>query len=172
MRIREAIAADARAIAEVHVRSWRWAYRGLIPDDFLEKLSVDDREPGWRERLADPTPRSRCLVAEDSAGRVVGFAVFGPPTDAPASSEGTAEVYAIYIEEAVAGTGVGRDLFAGATDVLRGSGFGSAFLWVLATNDRARRFYEKAGWSLDGTESTHMFDCANEPIVRYVVNLG
>jgi GNAT superfamily N-acetyltransferase len=170
--IREATAADARAIAEVHVRSWRWAYRGLIPDDFLEKLSVDDREPVWGEMLADPTPRWGCLVAEDAAGRVVGFASFGPPKDEPATPHGAGEVYAIYLEEAVAGTGVGRDLFAFATDALRGFGFERALLWVLAANDRARRFYEKAGWSWDGTESTHLFDCANEPIVRYVVNLG
>ena len=142
MRIRQAVPADARAIAEVHVSSWRWAYRGLIPGDFLEKLSVDDRETTWRERLADPTPRWGCLVAEDPAARVVGFAAYG------------------------------RDLFAGATDALRGFGFGGAFLWVLAANDRARRFYEKAGWARDGAESTHMFDCANEPIVRYVVDLG
>jgi GNAT superfamily N-acetyltransferase len=169
--IREATPDDARAIAEVHVRSWRWAYHGLIPDDFLENLSVDDREPTWRERLADSAPCWGCLVAEDAAGRVVGFASFGPPKDAPTSAEDAGEVYAIYLEEAVAGTGVGRDLFAAASDALRGLGFGRAFLWVLAQNDRARRFYEKAGWSWDGTESTHMFDCANEPIVRYVFDL-
>ncbi|HEV8564931.1 MAG TPA: GNAT family N-acetyltransferase, partial [Actinomycetota bacterium] len=138
MQIREAIPTDARAIAEVHVRSWRWAYHGLIPDDFLEKLSVDEREPSWREWLADAKPRSGCLVAEVPDGSLVGFVSFGPPKDAAESPDGAGEVYAIYLEEVVAGSGVGRDLFAGATDALRALGYGSAYLWVLAANDRAR----------------------------------
>jgi GNAT superfamily N-acetyltransferase len=172
VRIRAATVADARSIAGVHVRSWRWAYRGLIPDGFLEKLSVDDRETKWRERLAEPVARFGCLVADDDDGGVVGFASFGPPADAPAAPDGAGELYAIYLEEAVAGTGVGRALLAGATESLRGVGFGSAFLWVLAANARARRFYEKAGWTRDGAESTHLIDCANEPIVRYVLQFA
>ena len=31
------------------------------------------------------------------------------------------------------------------------AGFHQATLWVLDTNVRARRFYEAAGWSADGT---------------------
>jgi hypothetical protein len=44
-------------------------------------------------------------------------------------------------------------------------------VWVMASNDRSRRFYEAAGWSCDGTTSEHRFDCANVPIVRYTVDL-
>lgn len=171
MRIREASPDDARAIAEVHVRSWRWAYRGLIPDDYLDRLSVDDREVRWREGLTPPASNLGCVVAEDEGGRVVGFAGFGAAADEATSPEGAGEVHAIYVDESVAGTGVGRELFAAASDGLRAQGFPRAFLWVLAANDRARRFYVKAGWSWDGAESTHQFDCANEPIVRYVAEL-
>jgi GNAT superfamily N-acetyltransferase len=110
-------------------------------------------------------------VADDDGGRLVGFAAFGIAADPATSPEGSGEVHAIYVDESVAGTGVGRELFAAATDGLRELGYPSAFLWVLATNERARRFYEKAGWSWDGAESTHQFDCANEPIVRYVTDL-
>jgi len=42
--IRPATPEDARAIAEVHVASWRYAYRGLLPDDVLDRLSVEERE--------------------------------------------------------------------------------------------------------------------------------
>ena len=171
VKIREATPDDARAIAEVPVRSWRWAYRDLIPEDYLEKLSVDDREAMWRSGLSERRPGWGCILAEDDGGRVVGFAGFGPPEDASSAPEGAGEVYAIYLDERVAGTGVGRELFGMASDALRGAGFGRAFLWVLAANDRARRFYEKAGWTWDGTTSTHNFECANEPIVRYAVDL-
>jgi RimJ/RimL family protein N-acetyltransferase len=171
VRIREASPDDARSIAEVHVRSWRWAYRGLIPDRFLARLSVDDREARWREGLVEQTSSRGCVVAEDEDGRVVGFAGFGAAADPATSPEGAGEVHATYLDESVAGSGVGRELFAAASDGLRTLGFSRAFLWVLGTNDRARRFYEKAGWSWDGAESSHQFDCANEPIVRYAVEL-
>lgn len=54
---------------------------------------------------------------------------------------------------------------------LRAFGYDRAMLWVMASNDRSRRFYERAGWSWDGTTSEHRFDCANVPIVRYVTDL-
>ena len=66
---------------------------------------------------------------------------------------------------------MGRELFEGVTRALRDAGYARATLWVLEANAPARRFYEKAGWSWDGAVSTHMFDCANEPVVRYAVDL-
>lgn len=170
VRVRHATRDDARPIAEVHVASWRHAYRGLLPDDYLEKLSVDEREAQRLDWFADPRPRAGVLVAEDDAGRVVGFATFEPSRDDDAP-EGTGEVPAIYVDPADVGTGIGRELFAETAAALRKAGFTRATLWVLEANASARRFYEKAGWTWDGSVSTHMFDCANEPVVRYSVDL-
>jgi len=167
--IRTAKPEDARPIAEVHVASWRHAYRGLLPDDYLEKLSVDEREAQRLAWFAHPEPGSGVLVAEE-AGRIVGFASFGPSRDEDAP-ERTGEVPAIYIDPSVLRTGVGRGLFEAATLALRDAGFARATLWVLEANALARRFYEKAGWARDGAVSTHMFDCANEPVIRYAVDL-
>lgn len=169
MRIRPATREDARPIAEVHVASWRRAYRGLLPDDYLEKLSVDERESQRLAWFADPSPGSGVLVAEDR-GRVVGFASFGPSRDDDAPA-GTGEVPAIYVDPAEVGRGIGRELLAEAEAALRAAGFGRATLWVLEANAPARRFYDKAGWTWDGAVSTHDFDCANEPVVRYAVDL-
>ena len=69
---------DARGIAEVHVRSWQAAYRGQVPDSYLEGLSVEKRELAWIEILKDQM--GGVLVAEDEA-RIVGFASFGPIRD-------------------------------------------------------------------------------------------
>ena len=55
--VRGATADDARAIAEVHVASWRWAYRGQVPDRILDELSVDEREAIWRAALHNDLPR-------------------------------------------------------------------------------------------------------------------
>lgn len=168
-RIRAATPADARAIAEVHVASWRATYRGLLPDAYLDRLSVDEREAQRREVLEDPASEWGTLVAEED-GRVIGFAAFGPSRDDDAPP-GTGEIPAIYLAPEVVGTGVGRDLFAEATAGLRKAGFERATLWVLEANERARRFYERAGWTLDGETSDHDFDCANEPMVRYAADL-
>ena len=168
--IRDATSADAHAIAEVHVRSWQAAYRGELPDDYLDGLSVDEREGNWRRWLAEPDPRGGVLVATKPDLRVIGFTGFGPARDDDASP-GTGEVFTIYLRPEWFGRGVGRDLFARANQRLRDLGYSRASLWVLATNERSRRFYEKAGWVFDGTESTHQDECNNMPIVRYATEL-
>jgi ribosomal protein S18 acetylase RimI-like enzyme len=167
LRIRSATTDDARRIAEVHVGSWRHAYRGMLPDAFLERRSADDREETWRGELADEA--TDALVAEDE-GRIVGFTSFGKSRDGDAS-ERTAEVLTIYVEPSTMGRGVGRELLAATTASLRDRGFERATLWVLEANERARRFYERAGWRWDGSVDRHDFDCANEPVVRYTVEL-
>ncbi len=167
--VRTARPEDARPVAEVHVASWRHAYRGLLAEEYLERLSVEDREAMWLGAFSDPDLRSGAFVAEVD-GRIVGFASFGPSRDEDVP-EGTGEVPAIYVDPSMLGTGVGRELFGAATLALRDAGFARATLWVLEANALARRFYEKAGWSWDGAVSTHMFDCANEPVVRYAVDL-
>ncbi|HLA93567.1 MAG TPA: GNAT family N-acetyltransferase [Actinomycetota bacterium] len=165
MRIREAEPRDARAIAEVHVGSWRAAYRGQLTDDYLDDLKVDDRLDQHRRTLEEPRAGWRTWVAEEG-GRVIGFAVTGPSEDADAQDK-TGEVYAIYLDPEQVGTGLGRALFEHAVGDLRERGFTEATLWVLETNERARRFYEIAGWKPDGTETSERVDCEMRPTVRY-----
>ena len=150
------------------MEGWRWAYRGLLPDGFLGRLSVEDRERMWREGFAEPGERVAWVAERD--GRVVGFCVTGPSEDADADRR-TAEVYAIYLLPEVVGTGVGRRLFEHAVEDLRRRGFRAATLWVLEANERARRFYERAGWRTDGAVNEERIDCANLPTVRYRVEL-
>ena len=167
--IRDALPADARAIAEVHVRSWQAAYRGELPDDYLDGLSIDEREANWSRWLAEPELGAGTLVAEDD-GRVIGFAGFGPTRDEGAPA-GTGEVYTLYLRPEWFGRGAGRELFNRVNERLRELGCARATLWALATNERSRRFYEKAGWTFDGTESTHEAQCLHMPIVRYAADL-
>jgi GNAT superfamily N-acetyltransferase len=170
MRIREAERSDALAIATVHVRGWQWAYRDLLPHALLDRLSVPDRA-AWRDaRLANPPAGERTWVIEVDDGRVVGFAVSGPargledpPTDG--------EVYAIYLDPTVVGTGTGRELFDHALSALRGDGYRRALVWVLEANDRARRFYEAAGFACDGGTKTDQFEGVELPEVRYAKDL-
>jgi GNAT superfamily N-acetyltransferase len=166
--LRPATPQDAAAIAAVHVASWQVAYRGLLPDALLDGLDVDRRRTGW-ERLLTGAPRHGAVVAEDD-GRITGFAHTVPARDDDAD-EGTGEVTSIYTVAEAWGSGTGRALMAAAIEQLRAAGFRSATLWVLDSNGRARRFYERAGWTVDGAVKDD--DLAGTPVreLRYRRNL-
>lgn len=151
MSIRPAQASDAPAIATVHVRSWQAAYRGLIPQDYLDGLDPVARTARSESALAETDwPRRGVLVAED-AGLVIGFAGFGPSRDADLDPRAVGEISTIYLLPAAWGQGHGRALMEAALVTLGQAGYAEAALWVLDTNQRARRFYEAGGWQPDDT---------------------
>jgi GNAT superfamily N-acetyltransferase len=166
---RLATVADARRLAELHVRAWRAAYHGLLPATLLAAQSVERRERQWREWPESQPVRPLWLVERE--GALLGFAATGPSRDGDAP-DGTGEVYAIYLDPAVIGTGVGRVLFAHVTGALRGLGFTHSTLWVLESNARARRFYEAAGWRADGTRKVETLHGHQVIEVRYACPLS
>lgn len=151
MEIRRAQAADASGVANVHVRSWQAAYRGLLPDLYLDQLDVEARRVGWARTIAEADgSRTATLVATEANGNVAGFAHVGPARDDDVDPLQVGELAAIYLLPEVWGSGVGRRLIAAAVNVLRDAGFAEAILWVLEGNVRAQRFYEIGGWQPDG----------------------
>ncbi|MEV8613745.1 GNAT family N-acetyltransferase [Amycolatopsis sp. NPDC051373] len=146
--VRPAVVADAAGIARVHVGSWRAAYAGLLPADFLAGLSASRREAFWAESLAAPAPRHTVLVAETPDGTIAGFAASTPSRDEDATPD-TGELASIYLLPEFWSQGFGRALHARALTALA-TDFATATLWVLAGNTRARTFYERTGWTLDG----------------------
>lgn len=167
--IRLATADDARVIGELHVRSWQAAYRGIVPDEVLDALDPAERVRTWRERIERPQEEVRVWVIERD-GRVIGFASTGLCRDGDVPPQ-TAEVYAIYLDPDAFSTGAGRELFAHAVDDLRGRGYPRAALWVLERNERARRFYEIAGWQRDGAAKDSMNLAGGSNEVRYRLDL-
>jgi len=152
-RVRPADVDDALAIAEVHVSSWRAAYAGLLPERFLDALSVRERQAGWQLRLSAPPRGGHVLVVEEVPGDVRGFASVGPSRDRDARAR-TGELQALYVHSDHWSRGLGSLLHDHALNVLRADGFETATLWVLRSNHPARRFYAKAGWTPDGTSKT------------------
>jgi L-amino acid N-acyltransferase YncA len=169
MLIREARPEDADAIATIHVRSWQAAYAGLLPREALAAMSIPDRADRWRSWLEPLAPGVRVWVADED-GRIIGFSSTGPSRDSDAA-EHRAEVYTIYLAPDVVGTGRGRALFAHAMEELRRTGSRSAELWVLTRNERARRFYEAAGWHTDGEEKTESLFGIELRETRYRIEL-
>ncbi len=176
LTIREATPDDAPAISAVHVGSWQVAYRGQIPDEVLDGLRVEARERWWRiEWWKQASASHRLLVAESDAG-IVGFAATGPSRDDDllegiAAPRATGELYAIYVEPDDWGTGVGRRLLGRSVDELHAAGFEAATLWVIETNQRARRFYAIAGWTPDGSRKMETLGPSTIAEVRYRLSL-
>jgi ribosomal protein S18 acetylase RimI-like enzyme len=145
MHIRLATDADAEGVAIVHVRTWQAAYRGVIPDEFLDALTVETRMRAWRAALE--TGKQEVWVA-CAATEINGWVAFGSSRDSDAAPT-AGELEAIYIFPQYWGTGLGRALWLKARSRLQERGFSSATLWVLSQNDRAIRFYRAAGFLPD-----------------------
>lgn len=148
MIVREARPSDALSIAKVHVRCWREAYVGIVPQQTLDTMSVDDRHARWASLLEAEQPDAafRVFVAEADGG-VVGFASVMKQRDERLAEDGFAgEFAAIYILADFYGTGVAQQLMVAMCRHLESIGVETASVWVLEQNVRARRFYEK----LDG----------------------
>jgi L-amino acid N-acyltransferase YncA len=146
-QVRKATVEDASGIAFVHVRSWQVAYRGHMPDEFLDSLDLEKRTNMWRELTQDPD--KIIFVAEDREGKIVGFSALGPSRDADANPN-TAEVSAIYVHPEKWKKGIGRALLSASLDHVRKCEFDQLTLWVLEANQRARSFYESFGFIQDG----------------------
>lgn len=99
-------------------------------------------------RAAAGTPAPAAVAAAGPRTPAAGAAA-GPLTPAGRTGE-VGELYALYLLPAWWSAGVGRALMTSVLDSLRGDRYRRVVLWVLADNARARRFYERAGFTLDG----------------------
>ncbi len=157
--IRSAVLDDADELASVHVRTWQAAYAHILPTGYLDALDPGERADGWRKRLGGRVPPTETFVAERD-DRIIGFASVGSfrfESESKPSLE-IAEVYAIYVHPDHWSTGAGRDLMTSGVTHLAEAGFREIRLWVFEANERARRFYQRAGFTFDGTTAVDTTD--------------
>jgi len=151
VEVRRARPSDAAKIAAVHVASWQAGYRGLIPQDYLDGLDPARWTARRIQRLEHiDWSREGCFVIADDAGELSGFTHIGPTRDDDTDISIIGEVYAIYLAPPAWGKGLGRGLMAAGLAQLASCGYSEATLWVLSSNERARRFYQAAGFGPDG----------------------
>lgn len=133
---------DAAPVAALHATSWRSAYRGILPDDFLDSGLDDERRTAWMERLqVSPVATAFGIVAEDEAGHMVGFAYVVPGDD---PVWGTL-LDNLHVHPDLKGGGVGRRLMQAVARELGPTHSQPMYLWVLDANEPAKRFYERLG---------------------------
>ncbi len=146
--IRAARAGDEAELANTHLNSWREAYKGLLPQSYLDDLPLTfkNRKNGWFQKINEPE-KFIIQVAESKYG-IVGFACVQPARDEDRKEY--AEVSAIYLLEKFKGTGTGFKLLASGLKQIQQRGFKKAYCWVLEGNPTIE-FYEKSGAHFDGT---------------------
>jgi GNAT superfamily N-acetyltransferase len=149
VRVRPAVIEDARAVAGVHIASWRGAYPGLLPAELLDSLSLSGRERQWHRWLQPGGERSRTLVAE-SGDAVVGFSTLAIECRDADEPEGVGEIPALYVRPQSWGHGAGTALLDASIVQMRAGGCRQVILWMLEGNDRAAGFYAGHGWRADG----------------------
>ncbi|WKX14359.2 GNAT family N-acetyltransferase [Streptomyces sp. NL15-2K] len=161
--------ADCERVAEIRVRGWQSAYAGLMPQSYLDALSVTEDAAQHRARFIAGDGSVVNLVAEQD-GDIVGWVCHGPYRSGEVCTP-DAELYAIYVDPGRYGGGIGQALLQESLRRCSDAGHERVFLWVVERNIRARRFYERAGFRADGTEEPFEVDGVAVPEVRYARNL-
>jgi L-amino acid N-acyltransferase YncA len=152
--IREAKATDAAGIAKVTVDTWRTTYGGIVPPDFLNSLSYEERTAAWQNRYSDSSKLWNgwfTYVAENNEGEVIGFAGGGPHRgDLPFSGE----LVFIYLLKSHQRHGIGSQLTATIASRLKQQGHNSMIVWVFVQN-QYRSFYQALGGKVVGEKKVN-----------------
>ena len=142
MDIREASAKDIPDVARVHAESWRTAYRGIVPEEYLATADAVDWEEHW-SGLKDPASKTQVFVAESKESGIVGIASAGPERTGDEVYVG--ELYALYLLRDFQRQGIGKRLTVATAQRLGKTGIPSMLVWMFRDNAPARRFYEALG---------------------------
>jgi len=143
--MREAGPEDAPAVAALHAASWKSAYRGFAPADYLAGRVDGDLLESWTRALVAPPPGSFLLLDEegDSLRAFISIKLAVEPGY-------DAFIYALHVDPALRGGGIGRHLLGAATQRLITAGHRSVALRAYDGNPGAIRFYLRLGGRIEG----------------------
>lgn len=154
---------DKEAISRIYEESWKAAYCGIIPQDYLDAIP----KGRWIKNLDIPEWHTMVCVEN---GEYIGTSSFCKSRFKQYPDFG--EVISIYFLPDYMGKGYGRILLKTVLNELKKQGFSEVFLWVLEENIRARRFYEKYGFSYTGEYLDDNIGGKDIREVRYVCKLA
>ena len=138
--IRQAVIEDSEATARLNFDTWETSFRGLVPDEWMNKRNVDQHISQFQKRFAEFGFGGMHIAELD--GKVLGFSDGGATRDKSLPFD--AELYAIYVLKAHQGKGVGQTLFRAVVNKAAKDGFHSIIAKTFSTSPY-RRFYERQG---------------------------
>ena len=144
-QIRAAVPEDAAKCADIHMRSWEFAYRDCVPMDIIESRNAG-RPAKWRKML-ETSKDIHYVAVYDNV--IVGCVTINPTGDSDLP-ETAYELSSLYLDPDYVGKGFGRLMMDWAKGEIASRGYRAIALWVLDKNYRAKAFYEKCGFKPDG----------------------
>lgn len=163
MFVRSATQSDCSAIVDLHVSSWRLAYRGALSDEYLADHVISDRRLHWESRFTEAPENQHVLVAEHS-DRLVGFAC----TYGNESAQWGSYLNNIHVCQALQGLRVGASLLHATAELCsRMHGEAGLYLWVLQGNTKAQGFYARYGAKNTGTDVWQAPGGTSAPLFRF-----
>ncbi|MCG2838749.1 GNAT family N-acetyltransferase [Photobacterium sp. WH77] len=147
INLRNAVQADVQQIAKIHVSSWKAAFDGLMPDNYINGYTLSSRVEEWQKTIC--TNAEKVVVAE-CGEVVVGFMSYRIH---PENSE-TIELSKLYLCPSVYGQRLGSRFMNHLEEESQAQGMKAIHLYVLDTNETAIQFYSKHGFQFsDGCMS-------------------
>ena len=167
MEIREAIPKDVKDISRIHALSWKSAYKGIVPQAYLDELKEDFWVSAFDAWIKDNVVTAQLIV---EGGCSVGCVAYGKSRDKFLPKWG--EIISIYLLPEYFGKGYGGKLLKSALLDLKQSGYQNIYLWVLKENQRARHFYEKNKLQCNGDECICEIMGKQLTDIRYIYSFG
>jgi GNAT superfamily N-acetyltransferase len=165
MIIRPAQVGEFARVADLHLASRVHAYASILPPGAFDGIDPIEYRTRLSERFHAEAETHLLSVAMEGP-EIVGFTYVGPGDD-PISRE----LHKIHVAPPLKGTGVGKTLMEAALDGFRSGGAERAYLWVIEGNDRAITFYERGGWTPEGTVREQPMGNAPTRQLRYEIDL-
>lgn len=134
--LRKALSHDVTAIAEFQTVTWNEAYRGVVPQSYLDKATAADREVRWAERIG-----SRDILLAERGGMLVGVASSSLRDDAQPGPR--LELNSLYVAAGLRGNGLGHSCWTSCSSMRPSSSGHSPRTCALS-------FYRRCGFQLDG----------------------
>lgn len=145
--IRYATLDDIDSLALVYSQSYQAAFKGIIPDSFMEDVfSFEKRREGFKKEIPQGTPVNIIMLTD---GKPVGILTYGKSKDEDLK-DSAVEILRIYLVPEYWGQNLGMVLMAWGLEEMRQKGYRRISLWVIEDNKRARKHYERMGFTHDG----------------------
>jgi len=167
LEIKRAEAFDAHAISNIHALSWKSAYKGIVPQQYLDELKNDFWANAFEDWISNDKITVQIMYDNDLP---IGCIAYGKSRDATLPDWG--EIVSIYFLPDFMGKGYGKDLINLALSDMKKQGVRDIYIWVLDDNQPARRFYEKSGFHCNNDK--YPLEILGKALidVRYVIHLG
>jgi len=143
--IRNAASTDAEEITLLHIESWKTTYRGIFPDEWLDKSpETISKNIDWRiKSIAEHEKSGWPEVVAEIDGKIVGWAFGGINSNAEFPFE--ADLTAVYLLKEYQNIGIGKLLIKSFADLVVKNNLKSMLVWAIEENINAIKFYKKLG---------------------------